>query len=236
MTCLDDLTKVWRNIVESLNVAGVDETLTVVYRSQPGVMKKCKKKKRSISQLDEEADVIRAVIESLKDGVPPDETELNEAISHSLKSIPGGSRGVIPLEDPDVIEAEAERAYSEDANEAEVQWAIEQSLLAEVRNRPGLKDSLSDSDFEHVPPPSEKSKGKRKAVETVVDKPEDLVGSTDDSEMGVEKTSTIIGTMSFKMDDKKLNTYLKNVLDWWHGRRPPKGVGIELTRRCLYVE
>ena len=71
-------------------------------------------------------------------------------------------------------------------------------------------------------------------MEMVVDKPEDLLESTDDSEMGVEKTSTIIGTMSFKMDDQKLNTYLKNVLDWWHGRRPPKGVGIELTRRCLY--
>ncbi|PIL31323.1 hypothetical protein GSI_06021 [Ganoderma sinense ZZ0214-1] len=34
--CLNDLTRAWRNTVEALNAARVDNTLTIVYRSQPG--------------------------------------------------------------------------------------------------------------------------------------------------------------------------------------------------------
>jgi exonuclease V len=45
--------------------------------------------------------------------------------------------------------------------------------------------------------------------------------------------SVIIGTMEFPLDEQFLNSYVADVLRWWHGRRPPKGVEVELSRRCL---
>lgn len=249
VTCLDDLTRVWRNVVESLSVAGIDDILTVVYRTQPNVIKKHRKRKNekresSSSQPNEEADVVRAVVESLKDGIALDDAELAEAISQSWKSVTEDAKvdcGVTSLEDPDVIDFEASRAYSEGANEeAQLQWAIQQSILAQVRNRPELKERLmpdSGSSSEDTSPPPEK--GKDKAVEATTAGREDDTDTGDNTDSSVDtdaktkEPSTIIGTKKFKMDEKMLNGYLKNVLDWWHGRRPPKGVGIELTRRCL---
>ncbi|KAK7695108.1 hypothetical protein QCA50_002298 [Cerrena zonata] len=238
VTCLDDLTKVWRNVVETLGVAGIDDTVTVVYRTQPNATRKrdAKKKKPISPEPDEEADVVRAVVESLKDGTPLNDAELAEAIDQSWKSVTDGAKvsyGVAPLEDPDVIEAEASRAYSEAANEeAELQWAIQQSLLAEVRSRPELKQRLMpDPDSPDTSPPPEKGKGKEVDVSA-----EDANPQPDSTDDEMDGPSTIIGTKRFRMNDKMLDAYLKSVLDWWHGRRPPKGVGIELTRRCLYVD
>lgn len=47
--------------------------------------------------------------------------------------------------------------------------------------------------------------------------------------------SKILGTKEFTLDDNFLDTYLVDVLQWWHGQRPPKGVEVKLSRRCLYV-
>ncbi|KAF8753888.1 Exonuclease deoxyribonuclease [Rhizoctonia solani] len=46
----------------------------------------------------------------------------------------------------------------------------------------------------------------------------------------------IIGTVEFAHDDVLLDNHLNSVLDFWHDRRPPKGVDLEDAGRCRYCE
>ena len=64
------------------------------------------------------------------------------------------------------------------------------------------------------------------------------VDSPDDEEIteaDLETEARIIGRKEFEMDDAFLDDYLRRVLEWWYGQRPPEGVDVELTRRCVYV-
>jgi exonuclease V len=45
--------------------------------------------------------------------------------------------------------------------------------------------------------------------------------------------SMILGTRKFFMDDNRLDAHLKDVLQWWFGIRPPKGVEVAQSGRCL---
>jgi exonuclease V len=47
------------------------------------------------------------------------------------------------------------------------------------------------------------------------------------------KEPGIIGRKSFAFDEDAMNAHVKNVMQWWHGERPPRGVDIEHVRRCL---
>ena len=51
----------------------------------------------------------------------------------------------------------------------------------------------------------------------------------------LETKAKIIGTKEFALDDGLLDNYLKGVLAWWYGERPPQGVDVNLTGRCVYV-
>lgn len=35
------------------------------------------------------------------------------------------------------------------------------------------------------------------------------------------------------MNDDELDTHLADVLQWWFGARPPRGVDVDQTNRCL---
>ena len=50
-----------------------------------------------------------------------------------------------------------------------------------------------------------------------------------------DRSSELIGTVSFVMDDAALDARLEKVLEWWHGVRLPEGVELEDTGRCQYV-
>ncbi|KAI0372237.1 hypothetical protein BV20DRAFT_964361 [Pilatotrama ljubarskyi] len=54
------------------------------------------------------------------------------------------------------------------------------------------------------------------------------------AELDVE--ARILGRKEFQLDDALLDRYLIRVLSWWHGERPPEGVSVELTRRCVTCE
>lgn len=56
-----------------------------------------------------------------------------------------------------------------------------------------------------------------------------------DSEPEIGLASGIIGTKRFRNDDGFLDAHLTDVLQFWHGERPPRGVDVTLTRRCRYV-
>ncbi|KAG9080054.1 hypothetical protein FRC06_007131 [Ceratobasidium sp. 370] len=46
----------------------------------------------------------------------------------------------------------------------------------------------------------------------------------------------IISTVEFDHDDALLDQHLNSVLDFWHDRRPPRGVALEDTGRCTHCE
>lgn len=46
------------------------------------------------------------------------------------------------------------------------------------------------------------------------------------------KEPGIIGRKSFAFDEDALNAHVKNVMQWWHGERTPRGVDIEHVHRC----
>jgi exonuclease V len=47
------------------------------------------------------------------------------------------------------------------------------------------------------------------------------------------ESSNIIGRKSFVYDEAALQAHVRDVLQWWHGERPPRGVEVEHSRRCL---
>lgn len=44
--------------------------------------------------------------------------------------------------------------------------------------------------------------------------------------------SIVIGTTTFLQEDDVLDRHLSDILELWNGKRQPRGVDIELTRRC----
>jgi exonuclease V len=74
--------------------------------------------------------------------------------------------------------------------------------------------------------------------ETRADADTKLNGAIDDetdvSNTGVAQ-SDIIGSRQFLYNEDLLNVHTANILQWWHGKREPRGVPIHLSRRCLYV-
>lgn len=45
--------------------------------------------------------------------------------------------------------------------------------------------------------------------------------------------SPIIGKKEFEMNDEELDAHIADVLQWWLGARPARGVDIGQTNRCL---
>lgn len=224
MTCLDDITDAWRNVVDALNITGVDDTLTVVYRTQPHKSRrKGKRRHESKEQLEhdilaqeETNDIVRAVIASLGDEL---------ATKCDQKMVEGSLRTLLAETTPvstTVAEpgTEPERDVGGVDGDSDLQWAIQQSLLEQVRQRPGLKNVVLSGGAGSTPP---SPKGKSSNGDET---------ETEEGDSPAPK-STIIGTKSFQMQEKTLSNYVVSVLDWWHGRRPPKGVDLHLTKRCL---
>jgi exonuclease V len=46
------------------------------------------------------------------------------------------------------------------------------------------------------------------------------------------RTHQILGTKVFNYDSEFLSSHLADILAWWRGERKPKGVPVELARRC----
>ncbi len=300
LSCLDDLTAAWRHAVEALNVAGIDRTLTLVYRAQPTTRRRKGKQKSggqdpaSASLSDKEAQDLAAAIQASISDVQPGrggDDELARAIFESLKdSVQSGEAADGELdvlthpfgppisamssfetagsqEGPDRGQEEGTSAAGALATDPQLAWALQESLLSRVDEAPVLKEVVEDSaevegssmseDSTPQPVVTEDSPG---SEETTTDKPDAVDDghsgdglpkttpsspapaaaeeSTEDEDMTVAELDTearIIGTKEFELDDAFLDEYLSRVLAWWYGERPPQGVEVELTRRCVYV-
>ena len=223
ITCLDDLTEAWRNAVEALYVDGIDDTLKVVYRSQ-GPKRKGKRKQRTSTLenvlLKEQADIVSAVMASLPDAklATPVDRELVETNFKAMLGEVGSGSDTGDATAPDTTL----EATTDSGDDAALQWAIQQSLLEQVRQRPEVKNLLATGGIVDSEPASP-SKGKS---------PDSGEDTEPDDTPTASAESTIIGTKTFQMNERFLNTSVNNVLDWWLGRRSPKGVALHLTRRC----
>lgn len=47
------------------------------------------------------------------------------------------------------------------------------------------------------------------------------------------ESSNVIGRKTFVYDEAALQAHVRDVLRWWRGERPPRGVEVEHSRRCL---
>ncbi|PBL00713.1 hypothetical protein ARMGADRAFT_391523 [Armillaria gallica] len=92
---------------------------------------------------------------------------------------------------------------------AELLWALQESKLMYLNNISG-KGGSNDA----IPQLFEPSASTSKVVDLY----------------------RVIGTKEFNLDDDFLDDYLTSVLDWWMGRRAPRGVSETQTRRCNSCE
>ncbi|OBZ79642.1 putative exonuclease V, mitochondrial [Grifola frondosa] len=243
LRCLNDLTAAWRHAVQALDVDGVDGTLTLVYRMQPMRGSRWKGKEKATSEdlvanratapppgvlSEQEAQEIATAIQasvnnfSLDDGYDGDDGDegLARAIFESLKeSIRTGHTAVGELGFLAAPTAATAEPSLEEADippgDPELALAQQQSLLAEA---------AEDVEAAKLVPQEQEEPQKDDA---------------DDEPMSMadlDVKARILGKKEFAVDDAFLDEYLDSVLLWWLGRRPPHGVDIEQTRRCLSCE
>lgn len=160
VTCLDDLTTLWRNITSKLDIPGIDPCLQLIYRHQQALE-------------------------------PTDITSAGPLLDPSISQLlPGTLNQMLDLGTEEVS--------------AELLWALQLSQLEHLNVISG-KGGSND-----VEPSASTSKG--------------------------DKRFRTIGIKEFNLDDELLDSHLTNVLDWWMGRRPPRGVSETQTRRCNSCE
>ncbi|KAI0667586.1 exonuclease V [Trametes maxima] len=269
LTCLNDLVDAWKHAVAALNVATVNETLTLTYRMQP-IKKRKKVSPNGASDIDPSTEKVRdvaAAIQTMRgvQGVSGGDDDLARAIFESLKdSLATGKTaendpevlthpfGVTVSETPGYGRLEGEAPLSHDPQLA---WALQQSLLPRIERADAPEESFSHEAAAPTRPLGTAKDSERHArtESRTPDPPVQEVGplidgkTTPNSDELTEADETmtasqldvearILGTKEFQLDNVLLDGYLTYVLGWWHGRRAPEGVNVELTRRCMSCE
>jgi exonuclease V len=150
--CLDSLTRLWRERVLDLDVPGVDETLQLIYRTQPKAEKKGKGKGKGkakaidplISQ--EELDLARAIEESLKgmsgDLVRTGDHQFALSVAESMKQFQFDA--AVPSDEGSQDlglftggAAEGSGLPDELANDSDLLWVLQESILAQAKHAYG---------------------------------------------------------------------------------------------------
>ncbi|KAH9932079.1 exonuclease V [Epithele typhae] len=263
VSCLNDLIPHWTHSIEALYIAGVDENLTLVYRLQPSTRRGKKGQRHSRRRNGDEPlteqeahDLAAAIQASVSDLRPGEggEGDLAKAmftsLSDSLASgrVADGDLGVLthPFGPP----LEATGLDGSLGGDPQLAWALQESLLAQAKEVPVLKDAIADAEASASEDPSTEE-SLAPVPEEVEPAPSNstLVGSEppktapssphaaqdEDTEIAVED-ARILGKKEFVYDDAYLDSYMARVLAWWHGERAPEGVEVGLTRRCMTCE
>ncbi|KAF9225569.1 hypothetical protein BS17DRAFT_700546 [Gyrodon lividus] len=92
--------------------------------------------------------------------------------------------------------------------DCELSWTIQQSLLSCAHNTRAQIPRTT---------PTERERGHAEELTTL-------------------DISPIIGTKEFRMNDGQLDVHLADVLQWWIGARPARGVEVAQTNRCFTCE
>ncbi|KAF8899111.1 exonuclease V [Infundibulicybe gibba] len=63
-----------------------------------------------------------------------------------------------------------------------------------------------------------------------------LMDARQPSDLAPKDTARVIGTKEFTFNRDLLDHHISDILDWWHGRRKPRGVRLEHCGRCFSCE
>lgn len=203
--CLEKLEVFWKNTAELLNVEYVDESLVVEYRIQQRLLKRRCSKKDLTPEEQEKDDLDRAIAASL-------EAQAGKASQGEAETTP-------PLDDSGLQTVVEELS----ADVPTISTLMRQATEI-IADRPSSKPAIELTEI--IEPQSDKG---------ALSIPESSSKGGSESEPENGSKSIVIGTKSFQHDDNSLDTHLADILQWWHGQRPPRGVDITLTRRCQYV-
>lgn len=237
--CLNDLAAQWRQVVEALAVDSVDKTLTLVYRLQPLRSAKTRetesgsKHPATSYMTEQERTNLALAIEASLNGAPNQFDGRDDGLARAIEESLQTARAVGQISFNGVAGEQSGNADSKESTPKEV--SLELPAVLSSMPDPGL----GSSDSAQTPAIAERedTSAESSVAPLVIDS---LSGEDTSSEDGdtpmpeseLNKKAQILGSKQFTMDDNVLDDYLTSILRWWHGQRPPKGVDIELTRRC----
>jgi exonuclease V len=210
--CLDDLTDLWHSTVRSLQVQGISPTLEIVYRTQPKRTRQTRLNDSFGNVADPEARELALAIEASRREFE-DDPDLQRVLAESLQDVMPKRDSEAQLTDSKNPVADAQfssRQVTEQlSDKPEIPWYAQSTAT----------ESTQSDNMERDQQMSERSTaelgtraGKRKEPQP--------------------ETPRIIGRKNFAFDEAVLHAYVQDVLQWWRGERPPRGVDFEHTRRC----
>ncbi|KAG2345188.1 hypothetical protein BDR05DRAFT_930426 [Suillus weaverae] len=234
---LSSMVAAWVSVVHSARssgeqLRGINSELQIIYR-KAGVEKdsvhdrnqKAKPDEKAVDNppgrlaLQEELDIARAIEESLSQpGQGAGEASAAQAADHSIEIAYAQSEELPINEVIDLTGLVRENP--------EPTLVVQGSSTAGTWDNPDFNpQSIVMKDLEATP-----------AADKLTNLEENgtLPGRNDDSlvEEDISGLSTILGTRKFFMDENRLDAHLRDVLQWWFGFRPPRGVELAQSSRC----
>ncbi|KAH0838104.1 exonuclease V a 5' deoxyribonuclease-domain-containing protein [Lanmaoa asiatica] len=224
---LNRLVSEWISTVQRKRpgLAGVSQQLQIVYRRSVFAGKQREKEMHKATEavdvddplqalvLQEELDLARAIEESLSKMGHEEADQVARHVAQNVKQAGPSSVGRSSAVWKDLISP-----LDSGQTDPALAWAIQQSLLNCAHEAcvqmPANKSY--EADTKHGDHPSDEIKPT--VNETTVD------------------ISPIIGVKEFRMNDDELDTHLSDVLQWWFGARPSRGVDVSQTNRCFTCE
>jgi len=203
-------------------VQGVSPTLEIVYRTQSkrrGAAAEVSHPSTSLDEdfgaADREAREIARAIEASRQEYEPD-SDLQRAIAESL-------RDVTPKEDGKVELADGNLAANARSPSPQAPKKFSDTLSDRWYTRSAATENTQLEAVEKDRPTGESGTAE---PGTGASKPEEPQS----------KTPKVIGRKSFAFDETAMHAYVQDVLQWWSGERPPRGVDVEHSRRCFSCE
>jgi exonuclease V len=240
--CLDDLTDLWRSTVHSLRVRGVSPTLEIVYRKQPKHSAASGASRPSTSDefalADQEArDLARTIAASLREHER--DPDLERAIAESLlDTTPAVGSSATLANDEAVVDTTSLPPSEGLSDRPDIPWYSRSGTIEGVVDTTSLRPTEGLPDRPDIPWYSRS--GTTEGTQSKVLERAQPVGTWNIDELGslglptpTLESARIIGRKSFVFDEEAMNAYVEDVLQWWRGKRPPRGVDVEHSHRCL---
>uniref|UniRef100_A0A0W0G4P1 Exonuclease v n=1 Tax=Moniliophthora roreri TaxID=221103 RepID=A0A0W0G4P1_MONRR len=257
IACLNDFTStgLWRSSISRVDSAFIDPTLRLIYRSSRQTkrrVRKLKGKEDSVSA-QEQADIARAIAASLNDsptasssGQPiatgftmgfetlshsngkdqsipngsysdQEQADIARAIAASLNDCPAALNDRLPITtDFTMASAALDQDTPQISEDSKLLLVLQQSMLTNLKETEGT----TTNGIAEIPLTSPAA-------------PEESGEATEDEN---DFDASIVGNKDFKYDAKFLDAHVQDVLDYWEGRREPRGVTIEQSGRCFTCE
>lgn len=226
---LNHLVSQWITTVQRQrpDILGISQHLQLVYRRSPSPRNQPHHKAPELADIEdpiealalqEDLDLARAIQESLSE---MGHQQSCQVADHVAQQVAPSSVDRTSVVWKDLVSPNPEQS------DPSLAWAIQQSLLTCAHK------------VYTQPPPHTKQGGigthawKRHSHLYILDDSVILSSGVQAQDAATVDISPIIGTREFSMDDHQLDAHLTDVLQWWLGARPARGVDVGQTNRCL---